>query len=106
MLRALKLLSQRVVAVKPFMGLVACMNAEEREIIGHCFAYIELFGDEDKEFTEYLKNKIVPAITKLGHAKWGRTELTDLGFVLGNKDEIHDDISNIEELLKLGESKE
>lgn len=87
-LRTLKLLSQRVVNIEKFFSLTACMNLEEREIIGLIYAYDELTKDPKVKdpFNDFLMNKVVPALQKIGRSKWGRTELTDLGFMLGDKD--------------------
>lgn len=50
-----------------------------------------MFG-EDK-FTKFLKEKAIPALQKIGISRWPRTELTDLGLRISNKDTQDVDIS-------------
>lgn len=87
LLQTIKLLSQRLAMLEPFFNKTACLNPEERELIGYCAAYCEMFKDSDPEFIEYLQQKVIPALTKIGIARWPRTELTDLGLRISNRDE-------------------
>ena len=85
LLQTIKLLSQRLAMIEPFFNQTACLHPEEREIIGYCEAYIEMFGEKD-EFARFLKDKAIPALQKIGISRWPRTELTDLGLRISNKD--------------------
>lgn len=71
--------------IEPFFNQTACLHPQEREIIGYCEAYISMFGEKD-EFAKYLKKKVIPALQKIGIARWPRTELTDLGLAISAKD--------------------
>jgi len=92
LLQAIKLLSQRLAIIEPFFNETACLHPEERETVGYCEAYIMMFGEEDK-FAEWLKEKAIPALQKIGISRWPRTELTDLGLRISNKDTEEVDIS-------------
>lgn len=94
LLQTVKLLSQRLAAIEPFFNQTACLHAEEREIIGYCEAYVTLFGKKD-EFARYLKDKVMPALQKIGISRWPRTELTDLGLRISNKDTEDVDIAHM-----------
>ncbi len=82
LLQTQKLLAQRLAALAPKYNETACLHPEEREMIGACFAYIQLFGEETK-FAEWLKTRMIPALTVLGLTRWPRTEMTDLGLRIG-----------------------
>ena len=85
LLQTIKLLSQRLAIIEPFFNQTACLHPQEREIVGYCEAYIEIFGDNDN-FSKFLKEKAIPALQKIGISRWHRTELTDLGLRISNKD--------------------
>lgn len=75
-----------------FMKETAMVHIEEREIIAWCYIY-ELINPEDKEFIDYLKKTVIPALTKLGRSRWYRDTLTDLAFALSarkRKGKTHD----------------
>jgi hypothetical protein len=74
--REISVLAQRVPDKDFLLGFTACMNPEEREIIGYIYVFKELF--KDNSLDEYLK-----AFQMLGRSRWMRTELTDLGLILG-----------------------
>lgn len=105
LLRTLKLLSQRAGEIQPFLAETGCLNPEEREIIGLCEAYKVLIHGDNKEtpkkddFWLFLENQVIPAMQKIDMSKWARTELSDLGFIIGNKDEVNQDIENLAEHL-------
>lgn len=84
LLQTVKLLSQRLAIIEPFFNETSCLHPEEREVIGYCQAYIEMFGKDT--FTRFLKKRAIPALQKIGIARWPRTELTDLGLRISNKD--------------------
>ena len=87
LIQTIKLLSQRVAMLEPFFNITACLNPEERQLIGYCEAYRIMFGDQDKEFSQFLQEKAIPMLEKIGISRWPRTELTDLGLKISNKDE-------------------
>lgn len=95
LLQTIKLLSQRLAIIEPFFNQTACLHPEEREIVGYCQAYIEMFGDKDN-FAKFLKTKAIPALQKIGISRWPRTELTDLGLRISNKDTEEVDISYLD----------
>lgn len=106
LLQAIKLLSMRVAIIEPFYHETACINPAEREIIGYAKAYIELFGESDP-VSIMLEEYFIPALKKIGIAKWPRLELTDLGFAISDKDTTTVDISEEEPLVieeRIGES--
>lgn len=92
LLQAIKLLSMRVAILEPFYHETACLNPAEREIIGYAEAYIELFGENDP-LSIMLRVSFIPALKKIGVAKWPRLELTDLGFAISDRDTETEDIS-------------
>jgi hypothetical protein len=81
-----KWLSQRLAIIKEEYNETSCLSPDMREIIGYCRAYLRLFP-EDQEFCQYLNEKIIPAMKEIGVARWMRSELTDLGFAIADKDE-------------------
>ena len=88
LIQAIQLLSMRIGALPDFGELfsrTSCLNEEEREIIGYCEAFISMFGKE-RSFSKTLREKYIPALEKIGVAKWRRTELTHLGGRLANKE--------------------
>jgi len=84
LLQTVKLLSQRLAIIEPFFNQTSCLHPEEREIIGYSQAYIEMFGKND--FSKFLEEQAIPALQKIGIARWPRTELTDLGLRISNRD--------------------
>lgn len=89
--RESRFLGKRVGWRFPFLAKTSCMEKEDRLNL----AYVEIFitlgeyqlkkGDisdaekkELKNFLEYLKNVVKPALEKIGFASWKRNELTDL----------------------------
>lgn len=94
LLQAIKLLSQRLAILQPFYSKTSCMHPQERETLGYCYAYIEMFGTEDPLST-LLESLFIPALRKIGIAKWPRLELTDLGFGISNKDSEEVDIGSV-----------
>ena len=85
LLQTIKLLSQRLAILEPFFNQTACLHPQEREIVGYCEAYRTIFGSKDN-FAKFLKDKAIPALQKIGISRWPRTELTDLGLRISNKD--------------------
>lgn len=80
-----QLLSQRLSKIEPFLRDTACLHPEEREITGYIEAYIRMFGKKNP-FSEFLLNQAKPAIEAIGMSKWQRTELTDLGLRISDKE--------------------
>jgi len=85
LLQAIKLLSQRLAMIEPFFNKTACLHPQEREIVGYCEAYRTIFGKGD-DFAKFLKDKAMPALQQIGISRWPRTELTDLGLRISNRD--------------------
>lgn len=85
LIQAFNYLSQKVAEIEPFYNLTACLNPEERELIGFCKAYSIMFP-EDKDFNMFLEEKITPMLKAIGISKWPRGEITDLGLRLGRGD--------------------
>lgn len=86
-----KLLSQRLAKVEPFMIDTSCMHPDQREIIGYMEAYVRIFGEEG-DFSKFLIDKAKPAIEAIGLSKWPRTELTDLGLRIADKETTEEEI--------------
>jgi len=87
LIQAIQLLSMRVAALPEFGALFSessCLDGEEREIIGYCEAFISMFPKDPLSID--LKKVYIPALVKIGLAKWRRTELTHLGGKLANKE--------------------
>jgi len=80
--QAYKLLGQEIGTIEPFLKETSCMSYDERLAVAYCHAYKLLFPD-DKEFIKFLDKKAGPILQKIGHAKWMRTELTDLALKKG-----------------------
>ena len=79
-----RLLSATIGAQHPFYRQTACMDAEYREYLAYC-EIIKLFYPNNKRLTELLDKKLIPALEKIGIARWTRTEITDLGFKVGQE---------------------
>jgi len=87
--QAISLLSQYLVQIPEAKGELyqktACINAEEREMMGLCWAVADLIKKDDPELAEYLKKEIIPFLETIGISRWPRTELTDLGLRVGQR---------------------
>jgi len=98
LIQAIQLLSMRVGGLPVFGELFSessCLNYEEREIIGYCEAFISMFPKDP--LSKEIKKKYIPALTRIGLAKWRRTELTHLGGKLANKETEEVDISKADQ---------
>ena len=91
--QAQRLLGQEVGKIEPFLAETSCMNYDERLEMAYCEVYAILFPD-DKEFIDFLNKQAKPVLQKIGHAKWLRTELTDLALKKGIKRK-KEDVSKI-----------
>lgn len=96
--QALSLLSQYLTQIKEAKGELyqktACLNAEERETIGICWAVADLIQKDDAETANYLRNDIVSFLEIIGISRWPRTELTDLGLRVGQRHMVKVDLSS------------
>lgn len=70
------MLSQRASGKDKTLALTACLDPELREIIGIIEAYQEYENND-----EFEKEK--EALRIYARYKWPRTEITDLGFIIG-----------------------
>jgi len=95
-LRQLRLLSQRAAKTQPFLKETACLSEEIRVIIGYIRAYSELFKDESL-------NEFVKPLQFIGLASWSRTELSDLGFMIGYDTKQSSEEELLAELTQSGE---
>ena len=73
-----QLVASEVGNIVDFLKETSCMNPEAREYIACCKIYALLF-QENKDFNEFLKEKMVPSLEMLGFAHWNRDILTDMG---------------------------
>lgn len=69
-----------------FLKDTACMNREEREIIGLLEYMKELFKN-DKNFSKFIDQIVKPFFVKQGHAKWKRDVVTDLALAMSRRRE-------------------
>lgn len=84
----MKWLSQQAVHIQPYgeyLQLSALLHAEDREMIGLLFSFIQLSGNPNSKFNKWLRNKAIPALTIAGMFRCPRTELTDLGYFIGSR---------------------
>jgi len=79
-----RLLSAKIGAKHPFYRETACMDMEYREYLAYC-EIIKLFFPENKRLIELIDKKLIPSLEYIGVARWGRTEITDLGFKVGQE---------------------
>lgn len=95
--QAISLLSQYLVDIKEVKGELyhktACINAEEREMIGMLYAIADLLPDEP-ELAAFLTQDVAGLFESIGIAKWPRTELTDLGLRVGQKHKVKINLSS------------
>lgn len=77
-----RLLSAKIGSQYPFYKETACLDMEVREYLAYC-EIIKIFFPNNKRLTDFIDNKLKPSLEKLGIARWGRTEITDLGFKIG-----------------------
>lgn len=96
--QAISLLSQYLTQIKeakgPLYQKTACINAEEREMIGLCYAVADFIEKDDPELANYLKNDIAGMLETIGISRWPRTELTDLGLRVGQRHKVKIDLSS------------
>ena len=93
--QALSLLSQYLTQIKeakgPLYQKTACINAEEREMIGILEAS-KVFVKNQK--TVQLLDKVEDFLETVGISRWPRTELTDLGLRVGQRHKVQIDLSS------------
>ncbi len=77
-------MAEKVGRILGFMKDTACVHVEQREEIAFCEIY-KLINPEDKEFNDFLNVVAIPALVKLGQARWYRDTITDLGFALSGR---------------------
>jgi len=90
--REIRLLAIQVAKLNDEMRLEACLNPQYREIIGFIKAYSAIIGGTT------FDSFIVP-LEHIGRATWMRTELTDLGLMLGDKSRTEHDESGLRDYL-------
>lgn len=106
-IQGMNLLSQQLSQMQgeEIYNLTSCMNQEERDIVGILTALKKLpqVTPEQKK----LVDTIIPFFSELGKARWVRTELTDLGLRVGNRniqdttdDEVIDDDTTATDIQK------
>lgn len=78
-------MGEKVGRILTFMKDTACVHLDEREIIAWCKIY-GMVNPDDKEFNGFLESVVVPALIKLGRARWYRDTLTDLAFALSGRE--------------------
>jgi len=64
----------------------ACMNSDERTVIGY-LEFLKILFKSDKNFIEFIDKVILPFIEFQGHARWKRDVVTDLGLAMSRKRE-------------------
>jgi hypothetical protein len=79
-----RLLSAKIGAKYPFYRETACMDAQFREYLAYC-EIIKLFFPDNKRLIDLIDKKLIPALEYIGVARWDRTEITDLGFKVGQE---------------------
>lgn len=84
-----RLLAFKLAAQDKFFRLTACMDMENRENIAYCEIYKIMFP-QDKELIAFIDKVIIPAFQRIGNARWLRTEITDLGLIIGEEREGED----------------
>lgn len=77
-----RLLSAKIGAKYPFYSKTACIDGEIAEFIAYC-EIIKIFFPNKKHLIKFVDDKLVPALEKLGIARWSRSEITDLGLKVG-----------------------
>lgn len=77
-----------------FLAQTACMNVDERKMIGFIEVAKKLFKG-DKAFVAFLDKFAKPFFEYLGRAKWDRDVVTDLGFALANRQSRRKDVSKL-----------
>jgi len=77
-----RLLSAKIGAQHPFYKQTACLDDDIREIIAYC-EIVKIFLPNNERLRKLIDEKIVPALEKIGIARWKRTEITDLGLKIG-----------------------
>ena len=77
-----RLLSAKIGAQYPFYKETACLDAEIREFLAYC-EIVKIFFPDNKRLIDFIDRKVKPSLEKIGIARWGRTEITDLGFKVG-----------------------
>jgi len=81
-------MSERLGNVTKLKSLVetACVHVEQREFIAWCKIFLRIKKAPKKlSFEEFLETIIIPSFKELGHAKWYRDIITDLGLALSLK---------------------
>lgn len=99
-IQAYNLLSQRLANVDPDYKDSACLHPDEAEMIGFIKAYVILEKESDPKFCTWLETKALPAIRKIGEARWPRSELTNLGLRIGSRDDLFESLTKDAETKK------
>lgn len=90
--RELRLLSMRVAKMNDDLHESACLSPEVREFIGFLNGYKEAFKDNSFEMFKTF-------FLIYGRFMWKRTELSDLGFMLGERGKTEKDVSHLREVI-------
>ena len=77
-----------------FLAETACMNVDERKMIGFCEIAKKLFKG-DKKFVSFLDEFAKPFFEYMGRAKWNRDILTDLGLALSLRKGRRKDVTKV-----------
>ena len=88
-----KLLAYDVAELDPFFQLIAMCDKEYREYIAACMAYKILFGED--EFFEFLNEKVIPILQRIGQARFDMSEITHLGLKVGKHRKQKMDLSDL-----------
>lgn len=88
------LFSQDLSNLEPILRETSCMNPEDAELIGFCFALKQRSEKRNPKRAERLKNEIIPMLETIAMSKWVKGEVTHLGFRLGHRNKRTVDLSS------------
>lgn len=88
------LFSQDLHGLEPILAETSCMNPEDAEIIGYCFAMLPRMEKRNPGRAKRFREEIIPMLETIAMSKWIKGEVTHLGLRLGHRNKREVDLSS------------
>lgn len=88
------LFSQDLHGLEPILAATSCMNPDDAELIGLCYAILPRMKARDAKRAERFEKAIIPMLETIGLSKWVKGEVTHLGLRLGHRNKHTVDLSS------------
>ena len=88
------LFSQDLSSLEPILRETSCMNPEDAELIGYCFAMKIRSEKRNPERAKRLETQLIPMLEMIAMSKWVKGEVTHLGLRLGHRNKTQINLSS------------